>query len=172
MDLISPKKSLLLKSGISFLIEMTTIKIWKMISNFYIIFFIMPCFILLFFYHLYWRFHFSFSARPSSSAEGTSVCTGEVLDGRLPDVFGGLVDHGGSGRHLPSERAGNETEVGGYAEAAGAAKKKSLFFSQKSCISMKGSYIILKDSYNYTILSVFLLFYFVLWGCIPWKGRL
>ena len=36
------------------------------------------------------------------------------------------------------------------------------FFLKKSCISMKGSYIILKDSYNYTIRSVFLLFYFVL----------
>ena len=37
----------------------------------------------------------------------------------LPDAFGRPVDHGGSGRRLPSERTGNEAEVGGYAEAAG-----------------------------------------------------
>ena len=29
------------------------------------------------------------------------------------------MDHGGGGRRLPSERAGNEAEVGGHAEAAG-----------------------------------------------------
>ena len=71
-------------------------------------------------------------------------------------------------RRIPvsaGERPEGEAEVGGYAETDGCGEKKrvsSLIFSQKSCISMKGSYIILKDSYNYTILSVFLLFYFVL----------
>ena len=29
------------------------------------------------------------------------------------------MDHGRGGRRLPPERTGNETEVGGYAEAAG-----------------------------------------------------
>ena len=29
------------------------------------------------------------------------------------------MDHSGGGRRLPSERTGDEAEVGGYAEAAG-----------------------------------------------------
>ena len=100
-----------------------------------------------------------------SIAEGASGIAGEVPDGSLPDAFGRPVDHSGGRRRLPSERTGNEAEVGRHAETDGCGEKNEsplLFFLKKGCISMKGSYIILKDSYNYTILSVFLLFYFVL----------
>ena len=50
----------------------------------------------------------SSSARSSGIAEGASDCTGEVLDGSLPDAFGGPVDHGGGRRRL--ERAEQKTE--------------------------------------------------------------
>ena len=61
----------------------------------------------------------SSSACPGGIAEGASGSTGEVPDGSLPDAFGRPVDHGRSGRCLPSERTGDEAEVGGHAEAAG-----------------------------------------------------
>ena len=57
--------------------------------------------------------------RPGGIAEGASGCADEVPDGSQPDAFGRPVDHSGGGRRLPSERAGNEAEVGRYAEAAG-----------------------------------------------------
>ena len=45
----------------------------------------------------------SSSARSSGIAEGASDCTGEVLDGSLPDALGRPVDHSGSRQRL--ERA-------------------------------------------------------------------
>ena len=60
----------------------------------------------------------SSSARAGGIAEGTSDCTDEVLDGSMPDTFGGPVDHGGSGRRLPSKRARKESGMGGYAKTA------------------------------------------------------
>ena len=56
--------------------------------------------------------------RPGGIAEGASGCADEVPDGSLPDALGRPVDHGGGGRRLSSERAGDEAEVGGHAEAA------------------------------------------------------
>ena len=44
-------------------------------------------------------------------ADSTAALAREVLDGSLPDALGRPVDHSGGGRHLPSERTGNETEV-------------------------------------------------------------
>ena len=66
----------------------------------------------------------SSSACSGGFAEGASVCTDEVPDGSLPDAFGRPVDHGRSGRCLPSERTGDEAEVGRHAEAAGSFFRK------------------------------------------------
>ena len=52
-------------------------------------------------------------------AVSTAALAREVLDGSLPDALGRPVDHSGGGRRLPSERTGDEAEVGGHAEAAG-----------------------------------------------------
>lgn len=51
----------------------------------------------------------SSSARSSGIAEGASDCTGEVLDGSLPDALGRPVDHSGSRRHR--ERAEQKIEA-------------------------------------------------------------
>ena len=50
----------------------------------------------------------SSSARSGGIAEGASGIADEVPDGRLPDTFGGPVDHGRGGRRL--ERAEQKTE--------------------------------------------------------------
>ena len=52
-------------------------------------------------------------------------------DRSLPDALGRPVDHGGGGRRLPSERTGDEAEVGGHAEAAGIPEDEQLHGSQR-----------------------------------------
>ena len=66
------------------------------------------------------------------------------------------MDHGGSGRRLPPERAGNETKVGRHAEAAGGASKNEfLFFKNKNAFHWNG---VTLNSKTHTIirLSLFL----------------
>ena len=41
------------------------------------------------------------------------------------------MDHSGGGRRLPSERTGNEAEVGGHAEAAGIPENGQLHGGQR-----------------------------------------